>query len=155
MYFHCNFPAHICSVAEGRSFLMRQNLMWHNQLEFIQCMKVMILEFQISRTKIKYVSYTVVPQPTLSLCPQKIQCRSKQLRSGYVFCSKCPGLFQNSIVAKNSATRGQCYVVNVLRYFDILPPVTLSFSLTGGKRKKQHNWGQQNSVTGGKKKKIA
>ena len=48
------------------------------------------------------IENTVVPRPTLSLCPQKTQHRSKQHNSGVVFCSKCPGLFQNSIVVKKA-----------------------------------------------------
>ena len=75
---------------------------------------------------------TAVPRPTLSLCSQKTQHMSKQHNSGFVFCSKCPGLFQNSIATKNSTTRGQCYVVNVLRYsptatlfVHFFPPVML------------------------------
>ena len=64
-----------------------------------------------------FFSSTVLPRPTISLCSQKTQCSSKQLRLGFVLCSKCPALFQNSVAAKNSTTWGQCYVVNVLRYF--------------------------------------
>ena len=71
------------------------------------------------------VPFTVVPRPTLSLC-------SLAWNSlGFVLCSKCPALFQNSIAVKNSLTGGFVFLINVLGYFlsnsffAFFPPVTI------------------------------
>ena len=74
----------------------------------------------------------ILPQSTQSLCSQKMQCSSKQLRFGFVLCSKCPALFQNSIAAKKSATRVQfkCPALFLQQhYFENFPPVMLFFLL--------------------------
>ena len=78
-----NFLAHLCYFQKKSNFFV----------QFREC--PVPYPSQILTEK-QYSS----PSTYVSLCPQKTQHRSKQLRSGFVFCSKYPGLFQNSVAAK-------------------------------------------------------
>ena len=55
---------------------------------------------QATGFNVSYLYATVAPLHKLSLCSKKTLLCSKDLRLGFVLCSKCPLLFQNSVAGK-------------------------------------------------------